>query len=279
MTQEVGAPLVRVVAPGHRAFETLADVLDGERTVVDAVLTPEAVVLEGNRLHTSGTPLFEVDRHTLADEEALDGLAAWLLAHPEVLLLRVEGHADPLGPSAYNYALSVRRAEGVAAGLVSRGVDAGRLQVVGAGEALAGEGPVRAVGFTVIVWAERPVRGRWCSCSSASPTGRGRSPRRGSCTTSSPGLPSTSGRSSRRRRTGRSPRASRCPRSPRACRCRRSVGRVSARSTSRSSRPSRWSGRRPGSCGRRSPSTPPRGPAPRTAACRGSGWGRWCRCP
>lgn len=83
----------------------------------------------------------------------MSALARFLREHPEIVLLRVEGHADPLGSSAHNYALSVRRARTVASFLVDRDVDPDRLQVIGSGEGHAGEGPVRRVEFTVLVWA------------------------------------------------------------------------------------------------------------------------------
>jgi outer membrane protein OmpA-like peptidoglycan-associated protein len=112
------------------------------------------VRLDGNQVSSSDSPLFELNADDLTSTVALDELAHWLQDHPEVVLLRVEGHADPLGSSAYNYDLSVRRAEGVHAILVARGVDPARLQVIGSGEAWSGDGPVRQVAFTVIVWAD-----------------------------------------------------------------------------------------------------------------------------
>ena len=47
--------------------------------------------------------------------------------------LRIEGYTDSTGASSYNEALSRRRAEAVYQALVSRGVDAARLQAVGRG--------------------------------------------------------------------------------------------------------------------------------------------------
>jgi outer membrane protein OmpA-like peptidoglycan-associated protein len=152
--EPAGRPSLRVTAAGFVPVEDVVTLEANAETTHTVVLERPVVVLDGNRLATSGSPFFAVDADRLTDSAPLDALAAWIREHPEVLLLRVEGHADPLGPSAYNYALSVRRAEGVAAALVERGIDRSRLQVVGAGESLAGEGPVRQVGFTVLVWNE-----------------------------------------------------------------------------------------------------------------------------
>ncbi|MCA9567111.1 MAG: OmpA family protein [Myxococcales bacterium] len=151
MEREVGDVTVRVAAEGFGTHVRTVEVPIDEVAEVDVVLEPDAVHLEGNQLVTTGTPLFAHDRDTLEETGTLDAIAAWMAEHGEVRLLRVEGHADSEGPSAYNYALSVRRAEGVAAALVERGIARDRLQVVGAGEGLAGVGPLRQVTFTVIV--------------------------------------------------------------------------------------------------------------------------------
>ena len=53
---------------------------------------------------------------------------------PMGVYIEVEGHTDNVGNDAYNKGLSQRRAEAVVAYLVSKGVDAGRLQAKGFGE-------------------------------------------------------------------------------------------------------------------------------------------------
>ena len=73
--------------------------------------------------------LFVVDQHTLTDEAraVLDQQATWLMDNGEFTAV-IEGHADEQGTSAYNLALSGRRANSVIEYLVSRGVAANRLQ-------------------------------------------------------------------------------------------------------------------------------------------------------
>lgn len=73
--------------------------------------------------------LFAVDQHTLSPEAMaiLDQQADWLNANPEYTAI-IEGHADEQGTSAYNLALSGRRANSVIEYLVSRGVDPARLK-------------------------------------------------------------------------------------------------------------------------------------------------------
>ncbi len=73
--------------------------------------------------------LFAVDQHTLTPESSalLDLQANWLLTNVEFGAV-IEGHADEQGTSAYNLALSGRRANSVIEYLVSRGVSPVRLQ-------------------------------------------------------------------------------------------------------------------------------------------------------
>ena len=63
----------------------------------------------------------------------LDNVAEVLLAHPEVPMVRIEGHTDSVGVREKNVALSQARAEAVKAQLVKRKVPADRLKAVGFG--------------------------------------------------------------------------------------------------------------------------------------------------
>ncbi len=69
-----------------------------------------------------------------ADRGVLDRLAATAGSCPEVGL-KVVGHADARGPAKRNLVLSQRRARAVVAYLIHKGIDAGRLEAVGYGEA------------------------------------------------------------------------------------------------------------------------------------------------
>ncbi|MEE9428709.1 MAG: OmpA family protein [Paracoccaceae bacterium] len=73
--------------------------------------------------------LFVVDQHTLNPQATalLDQQAVWLMDNVEFTAV-IEGHADEQGTSAYNLALSGRRANSVIEYLVSRGVASNRLQ-------------------------------------------------------------------------------------------------------------------------------------------------------
>ncbi|MBK6535656.1 MAG: OmpA family protein [Deltaproteobacteria bacterium] len=64
----------------------------------------------------------------------LTELGDFLVAHPEIRRLRVEGHADDRGTRREGFSLSLRRAQSVVAFLVERGVSVGRLEPVGFGD-------------------------------------------------------------------------------------------------------------------------------------------------
>lgn len=90
----------------------------------------------------AGKPLdfngfFENDGYALTSEakEKLDKYAAYLNDHPEKKL-KVTGHTDSKGSSAYNQKLSQKRADKVKEYLVSKNVEADRITTIGRGEEL-----------------------------------------------------------------------------------------------------------------------------------------------
>lgn len=64
----------------------------------------------------------------------LDNVAMVVANHPEIAIIRVEGHTDDRGDDAYNLDLSQRRADSVVTYLVSKGLEAGRFRGIGLGE-------------------------------------------------------------------------------------------------------------------------------------------------
>ena len=78
---------------------------------------------------------FETDSYSVDDEDRriLDAQAAWLQRYPNVRVT-IEGHADERGTREYNLALGDRRANAARNYLQSRGIAAGRMNVISWGK-------------------------------------------------------------------------------------------------------------------------------------------------
>jgi len=78
---------------------------------------------------------FDFDRYDIrpGDARILDVSAAWLQENPGTLVL-IEGHCDERGTDAYNLALGDRRAKAAMDYLVSRGIQAERMNTLSYGK-------------------------------------------------------------------------------------------------------------------------------------------------
>lgn len=95
------------------------------------------VVIEESRLEILDKIYFNVDSANLQRRSypVLDNVAEVLNEHPEISLIRVEGHTDSTGSAGYNLRLSQRRVESVVRYLVEKGeVSEDRLVAEGFGE-------------------------------------------------------------------------------------------------------------------------------------------------
>ncbi|MCD6041840.1 MAG: outer membrane protein [Burkholderiales bacterium] len=87
----------------------------------------------------ASTELFEFNKAVLTPEARakLDSeVIAKLRDLKDIRYIIVNGHADRLGSTPYNQALSEKRAEAVRAYLVSKGVDAAKVETLGFGKTL-----------------------------------------------------------------------------------------------------------------------------------------------
>jgi OOP family OmpA-OmpF porin len=88
-------------------------------------------------VNLASTELFEFNKAVLTDgaKKTLDTeVVAKLKEVGEVRYINVNGHADRLGSATYNQKLSEKRADAVRAYLVSKGVDAGKVETFGFGK-------------------------------------------------------------------------------------------------------------------------------------------------
>lgn len=88
-------------------------------------------------INLASTELFDFNKATLTEDakHKLDSeVVAKLKEVGAVRYINVNGHADRLGSAQYNQRLSEKRADAVRAYLVSKGVDAGKVETFGFGK-------------------------------------------------------------------------------------------------------------------------------------------------
>ena len=131
-----GSYKLTATADGYRPGKGTVEVTeDGEATLV-LTLLPSKVELKAERIDIKDSVYFETAKAVIKEEsfELLNEVAQILIDHPELLLIRIEGHTDSRGNNAYNKDLSQRRADSVRTYLIEKGVAEDRLQSVGYGE-------------------------------------------------------------------------------------------------------------------------------------------------
>jgi outer membrane protein OmpA-like peptidoglycan-associated protein len=89
---------------------------------------------------------FDAANATLSADSApaIEEAAAYLIAHPEIQLVEVQGHADERGEDSRNVALTLSRARVVVAALAAKGVARSRLNAAGYGARCPAEPSCRA---------------------------------------------------------------------------------------------------------------------------------------
>ena len=93
------------------------------------------VAIKGGKIEIEQKVFFETDKAVIQEQSfsLLSQVASVIKTHPEIRLVRVEGHTDAIGDAAANMALSKARADTVKMYLVSKGVSAERLDARGYG--------------------------------------------------------------------------------------------------------------------------------------------------
>ena len=124
------------------------------------------VTVTATKLDISEKVFFETGRAVIerGSYGVLDAVAAALVAHPEILRVRVEGHTDDIGTAATKRTLSQRRAASVCTYLSGKGVDAARLDPKGLADTVPlalntsdeGRAKNRRVEFVIVQRADIP---------------------------------------------------------------------------------------------------------------------------
>jgi|GEM_PF-2584532 len=101
-----------------------------------AATDDHGIAVVGEALQVPGRIYFELGSARLSPRSnaLLDDLTGFVLDHPEIALLSVEGHTDDVGDDSSNLSLSEGRAQAVVDYLVAHGVPASRLTAKGFGE-------------------------------------------------------------------------------------------------------------------------------------------------
>ncbi|HIJ20426.1 MAG TPA: OmpA family protein [Deltaproteobacteria bacterium] len=97
--------------------------------------TPKGAVVDARGCYVVDKVYFDFDKFNIKPEfkPALDAVAVVLQNNPTVNMT-ISGNTDDIGTPAYNMALSIRRANAIKAYLVSKGVNADNISVIGYGE-------------------------------------------------------------------------------------------------------------------------------------------------
>jgi outer membrane protein OmpA-like peptidoglycan-associated protein len=132
----IGEHEVVIEAPDFAPTTERFALENGQTHDIVVVLEPTRVKVAAERIEISGKVNFELSSAVIKSDSfgLLDEVASVLVRHPELLLIRIEGHTDSQGAAAYNLSLSQQRADSVRAYLVEHGVASNRLEAEGFGE-------------------------------------------------------------------------------------------------------------------------------------------------
>ena len=97
--------------------------------------TPKGAVVDARGCYVVDKVYFDFDKYNIKPQfnPALDAAAEVLKSNPSVKMT-ISGNTDSIGTPEYNMGLSIRRAKAVKAYLVSKGVNADNISVIGYGE-------------------------------------------------------------------------------------------------------------------------------------------------
>jgi outer membrane protein OmpA-like peptidoglycan-associated protein len=133
---EVGSIRIIARALGYRSLERDVVVTEGSVEELVFELQPSLAEVAEERIEINEVVNFETGEDRILEESfpLLDDVANVLSSHPELLMVKIDGHTDSRGTEEANLDLSFRRARSVLEALVSRGIERERLVTQGWGE-------------------------------------------------------------------------------------------------------------------------------------------------
>ncbi|MCB0327363.1 MAG: OmpA family protein [Bdellovibrionales bacterium] len=133
-----GSYAIRTRVVGMKFQTQRVSVVAGQETSLEFVLEPEVVRIAEDRksIEINSQIQFETGKAILTESgrRILDDVSALILDNPQIQKIEIAGHTDSVGDANANLDLSQHRAESVKLYLISRGVDAGKLEALGYGE-------------------------------------------------------------------------------------------------------------------------------------------------
>jgi outer membrane protein OmpA-like peptidoglycan-associated protein len=123
-------------AEGYRTVLREVELVADHEEVIVLSMPPARVKVTAQRIDIYDKVFFETAKTAIKPESfaLLEEVADLILAHPELTIIRVEGHTDHRGSADYNRKLSDGRAAAVVDFITTKGVARERLQSVGYGE-------------------------------------------------------------------------------------------------------------------------------------------------
>jgi outer membrane protein OmpA-like peptidoglycan-associated protein len=129
----VGQVKVGAEAEGYLRGSKTVELKSGDTVTVVLDLKPTKTKVQAANIDLGGSVFFETNKDIIKPEsyKLLDEVASIMKEHPELKLVRIEGHTDSRGDDAFNLDLSQRRTEAVRTYLINKGVEANRLEAKG----------------------------------------------------------------------------------------------------------------------------------------------------
>jgi outer membrane protein OmpA-like peptidoglycan-associated protein len=132
----VGSNEIIVRAPGFRRKTVEVDVLVDQANEYTIELKRSKALIQDGKISIAEKVFFGQDSESILESsyDILIEVAEVMQDHPELSLIRIEGHTDSLGDEEYNIELSQNRAEAVLSFLALQGIETERMAAVGLGE-------------------------------------------------------------------------------------------------------------------------------------------------